>query len=310
MPARWSAGSPRGRRSCGKPPPPWVGARAAQSPGPGHPGGAGLGPSPERRSRDRHPERRRRHHHGADVQRVARRIRPRWGRRSRLRGVRRSMARSMARAHAEVAPRDALRRCRHRGLGTGRGRDAPADPRSRRRLPRRARAQRLVRRAQPRARGCSRRSTSGSPSIPRTACSCPCCATSATAIAADLRRGLDAMKARCGARKCRPRSCAGQTITLSNFGTFAGRYADPSSCHRPSRSSAPADRARPWSLSMASPPCTASLPLSLTFDHRAATGGEAARFLAAVKRDARRRPVTRPSPDHWQEAAQRSHVVT
>jgi pyruvate dehydrogenase E2 component (dihydrolipoamide acetyltransferase) len=27
------------------------------------------------------------------------------------------------------------------------------------------------------------------------------------------------------------------------------------------------------------------LPLSLTFDHRAATGGEAARFLNALKRD-------------------------
>jgi pyruvate dehydrogenase E2 component (dihydrolipoamide acetyltransferase) len=27
------------------------------------------------------------------------------------------------------------------------------------------------------------------------------------------------------------------------------------------------------------------LPLSLTFDHRAATGGEAARFLNAVKAD-------------------------
>ena len=30
------------------------------------------------------------------------------------------------------------------------------------------------------------------------------------------------------------------------------------------------------------------LPLSLTFDHRAATGGEAARFLNAVKSDLER----------------------
>jgi pyruvate dehydrogenase E2 component (dihydrolipoamide acetyltransferase) len=30
------------------------------------------------------------------------------------------------------------------------------------------------------------------------------------------------------------------------------------------------------------------LPLSLTFDHRAVTGGEAARFLAALKRDLER----------------------
>jgi pyruvate dehydrogenase E2 component (dihydrolipoamide acetyltransferase) len=30
-----------------------------------------------------------------------------------------------------------------------------------------------------------------------------------------------------------------------------------------------------------------TLPLSLTFDHRAVTGGEAARFMAALMRDLR-----------------------
>lgn len=75
------------------------------------------------------------------------------------------------------------------------------------------------------------------------------------------------------------------TIVLSNFGKFAGRYATP----------------------VITPPCVAivaagtlrhevvpilgglevhrMLPLSLTFDHRACTGGEAARFLKAMLDD-------------------------
>ena len=77
----------------------------------------------------------------------------------------------------------------------------------------------------------------------------------------------------------------GYTISLSNFGVFAGRYATP----------------------VVVPPCVAivaagklrhelvpvmggiethrMMPLSLTFDHRAATGGEAARFLKAMLDD-------------------------
>ncbi|MFC7300729.1 dihydrolipoamide acetyltransferase family protein [Cognatiluteimonas weifangensis] len=78
---------------------------------------------------------------------------------------------------------------------------------------------------------------------------------------------------------------AGYTISLSNFGMFAGRYATP----------------------VVVPPCVAivgagklshdvvavmggievhrRMPISLTFDHRAATGGEAARFLKALLDD-------------------------
>ena len=77
----------------------------------------------------------------------------------------------------------------------------------------------------------------------------------------------------------------GYTISLSNFGMFAGRYATP----------------------VVVPPCVAivgagklshdvvavmggvevhrRMPISLTFDHRAATGGEAARFLKALLDD-------------------------
>ena len=78
---------------------------------------------------------------------------------------------------------------------------------------------------------------------------------------------------------------SGYTISLSNFGMFAGRYATP----------------------VVVPPCVAivgagklshdvvavmggievhrRMPISLTFDHRACTGGEAARFLAALLHD-------------------------
>jgi len=78
---------------------------------------------------------------------------------------------------------------------------------------------------------------------------------------------------------------SGATITLSNFGMIAGRFATP----------------------IVSPPEVAIvgigglfekvvmteksienqrvMPVSLTFDHRACTGGEAARFLAAILAD-------------------------
>ena len=78
---------------------------------------------------------------------------------------------------------------------------------------------------------------------------------------------------------------SGYTISLSNFGMFAGRYATP----------------------VVVPPCVAiigagklchdvvaviggievhrRMPISVTFDHRACTGGEAARFLKALLDD-------------------------
>ena len=45
--------------------------------------------------------------------------------------------------------------------------------------------------------------------------------------AADLRRGLDAMNADVEARTVPPQALRGATLTLSNFGTIAGRYAVP-----------------------------------------------------------------------------------
>jgi 2-oxoisovalerate dehydrogenase E2 component (dihydrolipoyl transacylase) len=97
-----------------------------------------------------------------------------------------------------------------------------------------------------------------------------------------LRTIIDAYKKSVRSRTVSPSDLQGGTITLSNFGMITGRYATP----------------------MVIPPTVAILgsgkirdtvgvqnrnmvirrimPLSLTFDHRAVTGGEASRFLAAV----------------------------
>lgn len=98
----------------------------------------------------------------------------------------------------------------------------------------------------------------------------------------DLREGLNRLKGDVKARSIPPREMQGATILLSNFGSIAGRYATP----------------------MVVPPTVAILgagaicsdvvpvngevgirnrmPLSLSFDHRVITGGEASRFLQAV----------------------------
>ncbi|WP_395792801.1 dihydrolipoamide acetyltransferase family protein [Aquimonas sp.] len=103
--------------------------------------------------------------------------------------------------------------------------------------------------------------------------------------AAGVRLALDRLRAQVADRSIAASELSGYTISLSNFGMFAGKYATP----------------------VVVPPCVAILaagrgrhqvvpvmggiethkiiPLSLTFDHRAATGGEAARFLRAVLDD-------------------------
>lgn len=101
----------------------------------------------------------------------------------------------------------------------------------------------------------------------------------------DLRTELKTLKEAAATRSTAPEDLRDFTIMLSNFGTIAGRYATP----------------------LIVPPAVAILgcgvlrhdvvavmggieahlrmPLSLTFDHRCVTGGEAARFLAAVIKD-------------------------
>ena len=100
-----------------------------------------------------------------------------------------------------------------------------------------------------------------------------------------VRGAIKRLRAQVEDRSIPPSELSGYTISLSNFGMFAGRYATP----------------------VVVPPCVAiigagklshdvvavmggievhrRMPISLTFDHRACTGGEAARFLAALLDD-------------------------
>ena len=100
-----------------------------------------------------------------------------------------------------------------------------------------------------------------------------------------LREGINRLRAQVEDRSIPASELTGYTISLSNFGMFAGRYGTV----------------------VVVPPCVAivgvgklshdvvaviggievhrRLPLSLTFDHRACTGGEAARFLKAILDD-------------------------
>lgn len=103
--------------------------------------------------------------------------------------------------------------------------------------------------------------------------------------AEDLRASINRLRENVVKRSIPPEDLKDYTIVLSNFGVFAGRYATP----------------------IITPPCVAivaagklrnevvpvlggfevhrTIPLSLTFDHRAVTGGEAARFLKAMLED-------------------------
>jgi len=102
---------------------------------------------------------------------------------------------------------------------------------------------------------------------------------------AEWRRQIDSMKIRVRERSLTPAELRNPTITLSNFGTMAGQHAalvvvPPQvailgagrTIERPVRHE---DGLRLHRM----------LPLSLTLDHRAITGGDAARFLRAVMAD-------------------------
>lgn len=100
-----------------------------------------------------------------------------------------------------------------------------------------------------------------------------------------VRQAINRIREGVKARSLPPEELRDYTIMLSNFGVFAGKYATP----------------------VVVPPCVAIIgagrlhhavvpvlgglethrimPISLTFDHRAATGGEAARFLRALLDD-------------------------
>jgi pyruvate dehydrogenase E2 component (dihydrolipoamide acetyltransferase) len=101
----------------------------------------------------------------------------------------------------------------------------------------------------------------------------------------DLKAGLEALKAAVRSRQIPLEHLRGQTITLSNFGTLGGRHAHlvivpPQvaiiGSGRVVHKVVPAGYA---------PAVHRILPLSLTFDHRVVTGGEAARFMRGAIED-------------------------
>jgi 2-oxoisovalerate dehydrogenase E2 component (dihydrolipoyl transacylase) len=106
--------------------------------------------------------------------------------------------------------------------------------------------------------------------------------------APDLRTGLDRLRADAIARSIPPGELRGATITLSNFGMIGGRFANLIVVP-PQVAIIGAGRiAQRVVAHRGQPTVRCVLPLSLTFDHRVVTGGEAARFLVALKSDLER----------------------
>jgi len=97
-----------------------------------------------------------------------------------------------------------------------------------------------------------------------------------------LRALLDETKTAVERRTIAPEALRGHSFTLSNFGTLAGRHANPIIIP-PTVAILGVGRGYDAVVPENGQPAVHKLlPLSLSFDHRAATGGEAARFLATL----------------------------
>ena len=97
-----------------------------------------------------------------------------------------------------------------------------------------------------------------------------------------VREAVNRLRQQVEARSLPASELSGYTISLSNFGMFAGRYATPVVVP-PCVAIVAAGRARFQVVPVMGGVETHKIvPLSVTFDHRAATGGEAARFLRAL----------------------------
>ncbi|MDA9491455.1 MULTISPECIES: dihydrolipoamide acetyltransferase family protein [unclassified Bradyrhizobium] len=104
----------------------------------------------------------------------------------------------------------------------------------------------------------------------------------------DLRAGLDRLRADAIARAIPPEELRGATITLSNFGMIGGRFANLIIVP-PQAAIVGAGRISERAVAHRGQLAVRRLlPLSLTFDHRVVMGGEAARFLVALKSDLER----------------------
>lgn len=100
-----------------------------------------------------------------------------------------------------------------------------------------------------------------------------------------LRAGLQKMKEAVSSRNVPAEELRGYTITLSNFGRFGGKYATPAILP-PTVAIVAAGSIRDAVVPVNGQIVIAKvIPLSVTFDHRCVTGGEATQFLAAMVAD-------------------------
>ncbi len=103
--------------------------------------------------------------------------------------------------------------------------------------------------------------------------------------ASGVREGINRLRLQVEDRSIPASELSGYTISLSNFGMFAGRYATPIVVP-PTVAIVAAGRGRHQITPVIGGfESHKVIPLSVTFDHRACTGGEAARFLKAMLDD-------------------------
>ena len=105
---------------------------------------------------------------------------------------------------------------------------------------------------------------------------------------AELREDVNAIKTATRNRTVAPADMRDFTITLSNFGTMAGRYATPLVVPPTVAILGTGVLQHDVVAVMGGIEVHRRIPLSLTFDHRVVTGGEACRFLGAVIADLER----------------------
>ena len=104
----------------------------------------------------------------------------------------------------------------------------------------------------------------------------------------ELKAAVAAQKSAAHQRSIPPEDLRGFTLMLSNFGTLAGRYGIPIVVP-PAVAILGAGKVRTDAVVVAGTVAAhRRMPLSLSFDHRCITGGEACRFLAAVIADLER----------------------
>ena len=101
----------------------------------------------------------------------------------------------------------------------------------------------------------------------------------------DIRAAVEDLKQATRKRTVAPQDMVNYTFTLSNFGMMAGRYATPLMVPPTVGILGTGKLQHDVVAVMGGIEAHRRIPLSLSFDHRCVTGGEAARFLAAVIQD-------------------------